>query len=384
MFLLIDNWGAVRTEMEGIDVSVLDIANRGLGVGVHLVLTANRWGDIRTALRDTISARLELRLNDPADSEINRRMAKAFVSVVSGRGMAPPGIQFQLALPRLDGKDSADGLADAQDEALGKLTASWSGPTAPPIRMLPARLSVTELEMPAGDVAPPGVPIGIGEKDLAPVHLDLTGVDPHFLVFGDSGSGKSSFLRTWMKGLVARHSAWEARMIVVDYRRSLLGVVPEDHLGLYAGDSQAAEVYMGQVAAKLTERLPPPDVTTEQLRERSWWTGPEFYVVVDDYDLVGNGRQSPLAALVDFVPQAREIGLHFVVARRVAGSMRSQMSEQLLNRIRELGAAGLVLSGDHREGAILGDERASQRPPGRGVLVSRQAPSALIQVALDE
>ena len=56
--------------------------------------------------------------------------------------------------------------------------------------------------------------------------MELTDSEPHFLVFGDSGSGKSSFLRTWMKGLVARRSAWEARFVVVDYRRSLLGVLP--------------------------------------------------------------------------------------------------------------------------------------------------------------
>ncbi|MEK8142997.1 FtsK/SpoIIIE domain-containing protein [Streptomyces sp. M10(2022)] len=207
---------------------------------------------------------------------------------------------------------------------------------------------------------------------------------PHFLVFGDSGSGKSSFLRTWITGLAARRTAWEARFIVIDYRRSLLGVVPPDHLGAYAGDVNAATAYVEQVAAKLAERLPPNDVTTEQLRERSWWTGPEFYLVVDDYDLMSGGRQSPLAPLVDYLPQARELGLHVVIARRVSGLMRGQMSEPMLNRLRELGADGLILSGDHREGVVLGDHRAAQRAPGRGVLVRRQFPTTLVQVALGE
>jgi S-DNA-T family DNA segregation ATPase FtsK/SpoIIIE len=48
-----------------------------------------------------------------------------------------------------------------------------------------------------------------------------------------------------------------------------------------------------------------------------------------------------------------------------------------------LGTAGLVLSGDPREGVVLGSERAGQRPPGRGVLVGRQAPPTLIQVAVE-
>ncbi|MFC4033944.1 type VII secretion protein EccCa [Streptomyces polygonati] len=380
VFLLIDNWGAARGEIEGVDAAVLDIANRGLGVAVHLILTANRWADLRMSLRDAFSARLELRLNDPADSEINRRAARQFVTAAPGRGMAPPGIQYQVALPRLDGRDTADGLADAQGEAITKIAAAWQGRAAPPVRMLPERVTVAQLALPEGDSAP-GVPIGLGESDLAPVHLDLTGTDPHFLVFGDSGSGKSTFLRTWMAGLMARRSAWEARFIVVDYRRSLLGAVPPEYLGAYAGDSGAAAVYAEQVAAKLAERLPPPDVTVAQLRERDWWTGPEFYLVVDDYDMVG-GRQSPLAPLIDYLPQARELGFHVVLARRVSGLMRGQMTEPMLNRVRELGAAGLVLSGDPREGVVLGDERASQRPPGRGVLVRRQFPPALIQLAV--
>ena len=383
VFLLIDNWGAARGELDGIDAVVLDIANRGLGVAVHVILTANRWADVRMNLRDSFSARLELRLNDPSESEINRRAARGFRTVSPGRGMAPPGIQYHVALPRIDGADTAEGLAEAQQEALERLSENWAGrAVAPPIRMLPERVAVGELDLPAQG-GPDGVPIGIGESDLAPVYLDLGAQDPHLLVLGDSGSGKSAFLRTWINGLVRSRSAWEARIILVDYRRSLLGVVPKEHLGAYAGDAVMAAEMTKLFAEKLAERLPPPDVTAEQLRDRSWWTGPEFYVVADDYDMVA-GRSSPLSPLLQFVPQARELGLHLVLARRVAGISRWMVSEPLFAQVRDLGAAGLILSGDPREGALVGDQRAAQRPPGRGMLVRRRQPPTMIQVALDE
>jgi S-DNA-T family DNA segregation ATPase FtsK/SpoIIIE len=160
-------------------------------------------------------------------------------------------------------------------------------------------------------------------------------------------------------------------------------VVPEEHLGAYAGDAAAAAEIAKLFAEKLAERLPPPDVTARQLRERSWWSGPEFYVVADDYDMVA-GRSSPLAPLLPFVPQARELGLHFVLARRVAGLSRWVVSEPLFSQARDLGAAGLILSGDPREGVLVGDQRAAQRPPGRAMLVRRQHEPALIQIALDE
>jgi S-DNA-T family DNA segregation ATPase FtsK/SpoIIIE len=186
-----------------------------------------------------------------------------------------------------------------------------------------------------------------------------------------------------MNGLMARRSAYEVRFVLVDYRRGLLGHVPQEYLGAYAGDAGTAASFLRALADKLRERLPPPDVTVEQLRNRSWWEGPELCLVVDDFDLVSNSRQSPLEPLVEFLPQARELGFHVVVARRVAGTQRRQMTEPMLSRLQELGVAGLVLSGDPREGVLLGDQRAQQRPPGRGALVRRTAPTMLVQLALD-
>ena len=43
---------------------------------------------------------------------------------------------------------------------------------------------------------------------------------------------------------------------------------------------------MTSLAEKLKERLPPSDITQQQLKERSWWSGPDLYVLIDDYDLV--------------------------------------------------------------------------------------------------
>ena len=47
-----------------------------------------------------------------------------------------------------------------------------------------------------------------------------------------------------------------------------------------------------------------------------WWQGPELFVLVDDYDLVAAAGRNPLAGLVDLLPQARDIGLHLILARR--------------------------------------------------------------------
>jgi S-DNA-T family DNA segregation ATPase FtsK/SpoIIIE len=381
--LVIDNWGAVRADDEDADAVVNDISARGLGVGVHLMLTANRWAEIRTSLRDNIGGRIELRLNEPAESEVNRQVSRQLRAPIPGRGITAPGLVFHVALPRMDGAQTTENLRKAQDALVADMAACWQGDGATPLRILPRRVTSAKLGIAAETVA--GVPIGLRELDLAPVGLDLSAEDPHFLILGDSGSGKTSLLRTWMRGVAARRSEWEARFMVVDYRRSLLGTVPEPYIGAQAGDPDLTAAYVAQLVDTLSERLPPADISAQDLRERNWWSGPELYLVVDDYDLVaGAGARGPLAPLADYLTQAREIGFHVLLARRVGGMARSLMSDPLLTRMRELGSPGLVLSGDHREGVLIGDQRAGQRPPGRGVMVRRGHAPEVVQTVLDE
>src|SRR5690606_34338457 len=134
------------------------------------------------------------------------------------------------------------------------------------------------------------------------------------------------------------------------------------------------------VAAALERRLPGPDVTAGQLRDRSWWTGPECFVLVDDYDLVAAAGVNPVAALLPYLAQARDVGLHLVIARRSGGAARA-MYEPVLQRLRELQVPGLVMSGDPAEGPLVGPVAPEALPPGRGWLVTRRHGRRLVQIA---
>jgi S-DNA-T family DNA segregation ATPase FtsK/SpoIIIE len=333
--------------------------------------------EIRPALLDSVGGRLELRLNDPMDSVVDRRVA-ANVPATPGRGLTTAGLHFQAALPRLERGEGITDLQAAVEELVARVATAWRGPRAEPVRTLPARVLFTELPAPGADPEP-GVPVGLSEVDLGPVYLDLRGGDPHFLLFGDSGSGKTSLLLTYMLGLTAREGPSRARVLLVDYRRTLLGGVPAPSLFGYAGGAAAAAEQVAVLAQVLDGRLAPADLTVEELRRRSWWSGPEVYLVVDDYDLVTGGGDNPLMPLLGHLAQARDVGLHLVVARRVGGASRA-MFEPLMMALRELNSPGLLLSGDPQEGQLLGDYRAALLPPGRGILVRRNA-AMLVQAA---
>ena len=168
--------------------------------------------------------------------------------------------------------------------------------------------------------------------------------------------------------------------MLVDFRRTLLGVVDDAYLGGYATAAQSCGELMTALAGTLKDRLPPADVTPRQLKERSWWQGPDVYVLIDDYDLIPGGTLNhPLGPLIEFLPQARDIGLRVVIARRVGGAGRAMM-DPIIGRLKDLSCNGLVMSGTKEEGALFG-YRAQPMPPGRGMLVSRTVKSDVIQLS---
>jgi S-DNA-T family DNA segregation ATPase FtsK/SpoIIIE len=252
---------------------------------------------------------------------------------------------------------------------------------APPVRVLPRLIGVDRLPAPDADTGA-GIPIGISGRALGPVYLDLAS-DPFLIVFGDGESGKTTLLRTLVTGLMARKPESEVQILVVDYRRALLGLVPEGYLLGYAAAEPTAAGQVGETSEAMRRRLPPAELTADELRSRSWWSGPEVYVVVDDYDLVATAAGNPLLPLLPYLPMAQDVGLHVILARRVAGAGRA-IYEPVLQRIRELGSPGIVLAGDPQEGALLGTVRATALPPGRGTLVRRRERPELVQVAVTD
>jgi S-DNA-T family DNA segregation ATPase FtsK/SpoIIIE len=221
------------------------------------------------------------------------------------------------------------------------------------------------------------VAFALDENDLEPVFLDFD-QDPFLLVFGESESGKSNLLRLLIRQLTQRYPGEECKLFVVDNRRSLLDVTPASHLAEYIPVSHAMDHHMEALADLMRRRSPTADVTARQLRDRSWWSGPTVYVVVDDYDLVSTSQGNPLAGLTELLPFARDVGVRFVVARSTAGAGRAGY-EAFVQRMKELGAQGVVLSGDPAEGDLLGGVRPRPMPPGRGVFVSRRRGRPLVQ-----
>src|ERR671920_796916 len=244
----------------------------------------------------------------PLDSEIDRKVAALVPVGRPGRGLVPSKLHFLGALPRIDGDGSADTLGDGVDHLIDRTAAAWKGPQGPKLRLLPEKVTLEAVREDAvrRQLPQKHVLLGINERELAPIGLDVD-AEPHMLVFGDGQSGKSALLRAYVHEVMRTRTVKEAQIVLVDYRRSLLGEVP------------------------------------------------------DDYALVPPAQSSPVSPLQPLMAQARDVGLHVVVARRTGGASRA-LYEPVIQSLRDLAMPGVMLSGPRDEGVLIGNLRPQPAP----------------------
>ena len=134
-------------------------------------------------------------------------------------------------------------------------------------------------------------------------------------------------------------------------RRSLLGAIPDEYSLRYLTNHAEAMKQLRDLAKFLRTRLPGSDVTAEQIRERTWWSGPEVWILVDDYDLVATSSGNPLMELIDLLPQAGDIGLHVIITRRMGGASRAAYEKvlQMINGVKPKRAIAGRAQVVHRE-----------------------------------
>ena len=98
------------------------------------------------------------------------------------------------------------------------------------------------------------------------------------------------------------------------------------------------------------------------------------------YDLVATQAGNPLQPLSDFLPQAKDVGLHMIVARRTGGASRSTY-DPVIGKLKEISSPGYIGSGSKDEGVLWGTVKPSVQPPGRGTIITRKLGQQRMQIA---
>ena len=216
--LLLDQLVSFRERFADLDASFGRLLVEGPSAGVHIAMTSARWGELPAKRLEQVSARVELRLNDPMESQHGRAAAASVPVGVPGRGYGPGGVLVQVAAP---GGPAAGDLESAVRSAAALAQARWPGVAAPPLRQL---ADLTAGEWAGGGYAAAaggGLLLGVAESGFEPVVLapgDGIGV----LAYGDPGGGRTALLARVLADAAALPIAERPQVYVLDYLGALL------------------------------------------------------------------------------------------------------------------------------------------------------------------
>jgi type VII secretion protein EccCb len=375
VFLVIDGWPAFVAEFPDLEPVVQDLAGQGLAFGVHVIISTPRWTELKSRVRDYLGTKIEFRLGDVNETQIDR-VTREIPANRPGRAISMEKHHLMIGVPRLDGDHSAANLVPAISSAVAQIAARHTV-RAPQVRVLPEKVYLHEL-----DPVPPGpdsdyrtrwrIPLGLRESDLS-VAYDQMQMTPHLLIFGAPKSGKTTIAHAVAQAICRRNTPQQVRFMLADYRSALLDAVPQSHLldaGAMNRNHASLEAAIKALAANLQKRLPPPDLTTAQLRSRSWWSGPDVVLLVDDWHMIvaASGMVPPMAPLAPLLPAAADIGLHIIVTCQMSQAHRATM-DKFVGAAYGAGTPTLFLSGEKTEFPS-SEIKLRKRPPGQALLVS--------------
>ena len=228
LLVLFDRWEGFVSAYDNVDGGKLieqwlQILQEGTGVGVKVVLTADRSALVGR-LSTLVDDKLLLRLVDPGDfGAIGLPVKQVPDRMPPGRGFRAEGVrETQIALLTADPAGTAQ-VAALQE--LGRRAAARAGDVPlrhRPFRVdpLPARITLDEADALDRDAPPPptALPIAVGGDTLAELHLEPLADGPGLLFAGPRRSGRSTALRAL--ACAAQHRGWS--VVAVTPRQSPL------------------------------------------------------------------------------------------------------------------------------------------------------------------
>ncbi|MCH9736861.1 MAG: type VII secretion protein EccCb [Actinomycetia bacterium] len=387
IFFIIDNLAALKVKDLALHQRITDLgASSALNYGVHLIATNDQWITLPTALNAKFGTRIELRMASAVESEMGDRDLAKKVPDQPGRGVKKGGRHLLFGTP-VAGQtlpEQSHGFEqDSVQSSCELIAQQWAArgiAPAPPLPTLPPEIGLDDLD---GDLGSGVLKLGMGELALQTVGVNLA-ESPHFYAVGSNGSGRSTVLRTLIASIQNSFSPQEAKIIAFDPDMKLGSWIDPAYLQLHLSSPQDVAAACAHLAKRLDERKPPAEASAE---ERAKWrfSGPRYFIVVDDVNLLnvpGSSHSSLLSPLESVIARGRQIGTHVLATINNANWMGSGMHNKVVKGLDAAGSGVLILDGRHADGAIVDGIRAAPRVPGRGELVYRKSGRQLVQVAV--
>ncbi len=417
LVIIVDEFAALASEVPEFVDGVIDVAQRGRSLGLHLILATQRpAGVIRDNLRANTNLRIALRLNDVDDSldVIDDPMAAYFPPEIPGRAAAKTGpgrlTAFQSAyVGGWTGEQLEQAPIDITEFVFGrrrpwnnpiatKDVGKISGPTditrmvstirgaaqqihlSPPRRpWLPPLSPVYPLEDLVRQADTSAIVIGrrdVPAEQAQPIEAFSPDEAGNMAVIGTGGSGKSTTLRTLAVSAALNPKDWPVHVYGLDFASGSLRMLEAlPHVGAIAdGDD---EERIGRILRRLLAILDDRGrkfarVNASTLTEYRILANPDEPRILLLLDSIGPFRDqyehishTPLFTMLSqLASDGRMLGIHVIITADRPAAIPSSLSSTIQRRV----VMRLASEDDYVLAGVPADILSATSPQGRAIV----------------
>jgi S-DNA-T family DNA segregation ATPase FtsK/SpoIIIE len=433
LVIVVDEFAALATDVPEFVDGMVDVAQRGRSLGLHLILATQRpAGVIKGNLRANTNLRLALRMADEEDSTdiLGVPVAASFDPSIPGRAMSKSGpkrlVPFQAAYAGGWTSETAERPAVVVDElSLGAVRA-WLAPSTEELVVRDRDKTdikrlvrvVREANRAAALPAPrrAWLPVLSERQSLAAVHrraLDtelafavaddpahqaqptvafFPDVDGNMVVYGTGGSGKSTFLRSI--GIAAGLTMKGGPCLVygLDFGSRGLSMLEDlPHVGsIIAGsDHERITRLIGWLRSEVDERAlrysqVNAGTITQYRRIVQRPDEPRIILLVDGIAAFRSAYESTdrtrwFETFTSVASEGRPVGVHVVLSSETRGGLTTALSAAVQRRL----VLRMATEDDYGLLGVPSDVIGQRAAPGRGLLGEAEVQVAVLGASGD-
>lgn len=430
LVLVIDEFAALAGEVPEFVDGVVDIAQRGRSLGIHLIMATQRpAGVIKDNLRANTNLRVALRMADESDSKdvVDDPVAATFPASIPGRGIAKTGpgrltpfqsayaggwtrddevVTAEVKLAELRFGSTAEWEperapeSDSHDEDLGPndqkrvvttliRAADRAGLPSPRRPWLDDLASVVDLrDLPGeGDTQ---ILLGMvdlperQQQDPTYFHPDRDG---SLLIFGTSGAGKSTLLKTIGTAAGMRPDLGAAEVYGLDFASGALGAIERlPHVGsiIDGGDAERLQRLLRTVSREMDKRSEQfagaSAANLTEYRELVDPRMPRIILLIDNFPEfkkeweISSARAPFYQIFMRVLGEGRPLGVHAVITADRGGAVPTAVGANISRRV-------ILRMSDVNQYTLIGapkDVLDDQSAPGRAIIDKHEAQIAVL------
>jgi len=429
LILVIDEFAALAKEVPEFVDGVVDIAQRGRSLGIHLIMATQRpAGVIKDNLRANTNLRIALRMADESDSQdvIGERVAAHFDPGLPGRAIAKTGpgrltafqsayaggwtsatparrpvevaaLRFGAEIPWQPEQEEAPQVAADQGpndqrrlvQTLVEAAAAAGvpAPRRPWLDELAPAFDLTRLRQRTDTELVLGVS-DIPEQQRQDVAVFRPDTEGHLAVYGTGGAGKTVALRTLaaVAGITPRGGPVD--VYALDFAGNglkMLSALP--HVGAVIPGDDVERVIrllrtLRETMSERSQRYAAADASTiteyRAIADRP--DEPRILVLLDGFpafrgDFEATSATSPwYQVFLDILAEGRQVGIHVAITADRPGSVATAVSAAIQKRV------VLRLADENAYGVldVPKDVLDAASPPGRAVVDGLETQIAVI------